>query len=163
MTLFVFSKMPKNTIKNGENSEKLDQFLTLNLDHFLTLKPSNLGPLFNFTLYIYGKKAAAGRTDNQQTSWQTGSKQTPQPKQQEGRHAACRQANKRHANQTTPRPASTPTSAEASKQEASNKPPDRHTTRRTNRQTDRQERDRERRERERERTKKKTGKTNKKG
>ena len=39
----------------GKNSEKksLDQFLTLNLDQFLTLKPLNLGPVFNFTVYIY--------------------------------------------------------------------------------------------------------------
>ena len=47
--------MPKNTIKMGENSEKknLDHFLTLNLDHFLTLKPPNLGPLFNFTVFLF--------------------------------------------------------------------------------------------------------------
>ena len=38
----------------GKNSEKnLDHFLTLNLDHFLTLKPPKIGPLFNFTAYIY--------------------------------------------------------------------------------------------------------------
>ena len=55
VALFVFLKMPPKHYKNGENNEKknLDHFLTLNLDHFLTLEPPNLGPLFNFTAYIY--------------------------------------------------------------------------------------------------------------
>ena len=54
VTLFVFSKMPKNTIKLGKNSKKnLDQFLTLDLDQFLTLETPNLGPVFNSTAYIY--------------------------------------------------------------------------------------------------------------
>ena len=50
-----FQKHPQNTIKWGENSKKnnLDQFLTLSLDQFLTLKPPNLRPVFNFTAYIY--------------------------------------------------------------------------------------------------------------
>ena len=33
--------------------KNLDQFLTLSLDQFLTLKPPNLGPVSNFTAYIY--------------------------------------------------------------------------------------------------------------
>ena len=37
----------------GENSEKLDQFLTLDLDQFLTLETPNLGPIFNSTAHIY--------------------------------------------------------------------------------------------------------------
>ena len=45
--------MPKNTIKMGKTVKNLDHFLTLSLDHFLTLKPPNLGPLVNFTAYIY--------------------------------------------------------------------------------------------------------------
>ena len=54
VALFVFLKMPPKHYKNGENSEtNLGHFLTLNLDHFLILKPPNLGPLFNFTAYIY--------------------------------------------------------------------------------------------------------------
>ena len=54
VTLFVFLKMPQNTIKLGENSKKnLDQFLTYNLDQFLTYKTTNLGPVFNSTAYIY--------------------------------------------------------------------------------------------------------------
>ena len=62
MTLFVFLKMPKNTIKLGETATynldqfltyNLDQFLTYNLDQFLTYKTPNLGPIFNFTAYIY--------------------------------------------------------------------------------------------------------------
>ena len=47
-------KKAKNTIKLGKNSKKnLDQFLTYNLDQFLTYKTPNLGPVFNFTTYIY--------------------------------------------------------------------------------------------------------------
>ena len=54
VTLFVLPKKPKNTIKLGKNSKKnLDQFLTYNLDQFLTYKTPNLGPVFNFTAYIY--------------------------------------------------------------------------------------------------------------
>ena len=41
VTLFVFSK------------KNLDQFLTYDLDQFLTYKTPNLGPVFNFTAYIY--------------------------------------------------------------------------------------------------------------
>ena len=36
VTLFVFSEMPQNTIKIGKTVKNLDQFLTLNLDQFLT-------------------------------------------------------------------------------------------------------------------------------
>ena len=36
-----------NTVKN------MDQFITQLLDQFLTQKPSNLGPTFNSTIYIY--------------------------------------------------------------------------------------------------------------
>ena len=52
---YLFLKMPKKHYEMGKNSEKksLDHFLTLNLDHFLTLKPPNLGPLCNFTAYVY--------------------------------------------------------------------------------------------------------------
>ena len=54
VTLFVLQKKPNNTIKLGKNSKKnLDQFLTYNLDQFLTYKTPNLGPVFNFTAYIY--------------------------------------------------------------------------------------------------------------
>ena len=54
VALFVFLKMPKNTIKLGKNSKKkMDQFLTLDLDQFLTLETPNLGPVFNSTAYIY--------------------------------------------------------------------------------------------------------------
>ena len=53
VTLFVFSKIPPKHYKNGENSEKnLDQFLTLNLDQWITLKPPNLGPVHIY-IYIY--------------------------------------------------------------------------------------------------------------
>ena len=37
----------------GKTMKNLDQFLTLSLDQFLTLKPPNLGPILNFTAYIY--------------------------------------------------------------------------------------------------------------
>ena len=55
VTLFVFSKMPPQPYKIGEKqwNKNLDHFLTLNLDHFLTLKRAKIGPLFNFTAYIY--------------------------------------------------------------------------------------------------------------
>ena len=54
VTLFVLQKKPKKHYKTGENSKKnLDQFLTYNLDQFLTYKTPNLGPVFNFTAYIY--------------------------------------------------------------------------------------------------------------
>ena len=55
VALFVFLKMPQNTIKLGEKQQKknLDQFLTLDLDQVLTLEPPNLGPVFNSTAYIY--------------------------------------------------------------------------------------------------------------
>ena len=54
VTLFVLQKKPKNTIKLGKTAKKnLDQFLTYNLDQFLTYKTPNLGPVFNFTAYIY--------------------------------------------------------------------------------------------------------------
>ena len=41
--------IPKKHYKNGETVKNLDHFLTLNLDQFLTLKPPNLGPVFNST------------------------------------------------------------------------------------------------------------------
>ena len=55
VALFLFLKMPRKHYKTGEKQWKknLDQFLTLSLDQFLTLKPPNLGPVFNFTAYIY--------------------------------------------------------------------------------------------------------------
>ena len=55
VALFVFLKMPPKHYKNGGKQWKnnLDHLSTLNLDHFVTLKPPNLGPLFNFTAYIY--------------------------------------------------------------------------------------------------------------
>ena len=55
VALFVFPKMPKKHCKTGEKQWKknLDKFLTLNLDQFFTLKPPNLGPVYNFTAYIY--------------------------------------------------------------------------------------------------------------
>ena len=53
VTLFVFINIPPKHYKHGENSENLDQFLTLSLDQFLTLKPPKIGPVFIFTAYIY--------------------------------------------------------------------------------------------------------------
>ena len=55
VTLFVLQKKPKKHYKTGEKTAKknLDQFLTYNLDQFLTYKTPNLGPVFNFTAYIY--------------------------------------------------------------------------------------------------------------
>ena len=53
VTLFVLQKKPKSTIKLGKTAKNLDQFLTYNLDQFLTYKTPNLGPVFNFTAYIY--------------------------------------------------------------------------------------------------------------
>ena len=55
VALFVFLKMPQNTLKLGKTvkKKKLGPVLTLNLDQSLTLKPPNLGPVFNFTAYIY--------------------------------------------------------------------------------------------------------------
>ena len=52
VTLFAFSKYPPNTIKMGKTMKTLDQFLFLNLDQFLTLKPPNFGPILNFTACI---------------------------------------------------------------------------------------------------------------
>ena len=53
-TICVTKKSPKNTIKLGKTAKKnLDQFLTYSLDQFLTYKTPNLGPVFNFTAYIY--------------------------------------------------------------------------------------------------------------
>ena len=53
MTLFVFSKIPKNTIKMRKTVKNLDQFLTLYLDQFLTLEAPQIGPVFDSTAYIY--------------------------------------------------------------------------------------------------------------
>ena len=54
MTLFVFQKRPKKHYKIGEEQQKnLERFLTYSLDQFLTYKTPNLGPVFNFTAYIY--------------------------------------------------------------------------------------------------------------
>ena len=55
MTLFVLQKKPKKHYRTGEKQQKkkLDQFLTYSLDQFLTYKTPNLGPVFNFTAYIY--------------------------------------------------------------------------------------------------------------
>ena len=49
------TKKAKKHYKTGEKTAKknLDQFLTYNLDQFLTYKTPNLGPVFNFTAYIY--------------------------------------------------------------------------------------------------------------
>ena len=48
-----FQRCPQNTIKMGKQCEKLDQFLTLNLDQFLTLKPPIIGPVLNSTAHIH--------------------------------------------------------------------------------------------------------------
>ena len=53
VTLFVFLKMPKNTIKLGKTAKHLDQFLTCSLDQFLTYKTPKIGPALNSTAYIY--------------------------------------------------------------------------------------------------------------
>ena len=53
VTLFVLRRKPRKHYKTGENNKNLDQFLTYNLDQFLTYKTGNLGPIFNFTAYIY--------------------------------------------------------------------------------------------------------------
>ena len=45
--------MPPKHYKTGEKLQKMDQFLTLDLDQFLTLETPNLGPDFNSTTYIY--------------------------------------------------------------------------------------------------------------
>ena len=53
--------MRKKRFKNGETVKNLDQFLTLDLDQFLTQETPNLGPVFNSTadIYIYIYMATA--------------------------------------------------------------------------------------------------------
>ena len=54
VTLFVLQEIAKKHYKIGEKQQNhLDQFLTYNLDQFLTYKTPNLGPVLNFTAYIY--------------------------------------------------------------------------------------------------------------
>ena len=52
--LFVFFKIPQNTIKLGKNKQKiLDQVLTQPWTKFWLKKTPNLGPNFDSTAYIY--------------------------------------------------------------------------------------------------------------
>ena len=55
-TICVFEHTQKTQNKFGKKKtvkKNLDQFLTLSLDQFLTLKPPSIGPVFDFTAYIY--------------------------------------------------------------------------------------------------------------
>ena len=55
-TICVFEHAPKNYtyIREKRRKKNLDQFLTLSLDQFWTLKPPNLGPIFKlYSIYLY--------------------------------------------------------------------------------------------------------------
>ena len=52
-TICVFKNTPKHYKKWGNSEKNLDQFLTLDLDQFVTLETPNLGSIFNSTAYIY--------------------------------------------------------------------------------------------------------------
>ena len=53
-TICVYKHTPQNTIKMGKTvKRKLGPVFNFKLGPVLTLKPPNLGPVFNFTAYIY--------------------------------------------------------------------------------------------------------------
>ena len=52
VTLFAFPKLPPKHYKNGQAVKNSDQFLTLDLDQFLTLETPNLGPVLTLQ-HIY--------------------------------------------------------------------------------------------------------------